>query len=36
LLNRFLAQYADMHLYNRLTLLLEPSGKCLRWKENHN
>lgn len=36
LLNRFLAQYADMHLYNRLTLILEPSGKCLRWKENHN
>lgn len=36
LLNRFLAQFADMHLYNRLTLILEPSGKCLRWKENHN
>jgi type VI secretion system protein ImpG len=36
LLSRFLAQYADMHLYNRLTLILEPSGKCLRWKENHN
>lgn len=36
ILNRFLAQFADMHLYNRLTLILQPSGKCLRWKENHN
>lgn len=36
LLNRFLAQFADEHLYNRLTLILQPSGKCLRWKENHS
>lgn len=35
LLNRFFAQYADMHLFNRLTLLLQPTGHCLRWKENH-
>ncbi|WP_428943816.1 type VI secretion system baseplate subunit TssF [Pantoea sp. FN060301] len=36
LINRFLAQFADEHLYNRLTLILQPSGKCLRWKENHS
>ncbi|MGV3344954.1 type VI secretion system baseplate subunit TssF [Enterobacteriaceae bacterium LUAb1] len=36
LLNRFLASFADEHLYNRLTLILQPSGKCLRWKENHS
>lgn len=35
LLNRFFAQYADMHLFNRLTLILQPKGHCLRWKENH-
>ncbi|EOD3506767.1 type VI secretion system baseplate subunit TssF [Cronobacter sakazakii] len=35
LLNRFFAQYADMHLFNRLTLILQPTGHCLRWKENH-
>ncbi|KEY59300.1 type VI secretion system baseplate subunit TssF [Serratia sp. DD3] len=36
LLNRFFALYADIHLFNRLTLILQPSGQCLRWKENHN
>ncbi|WP_047607528.1 type VI secretion system baseplate subunit TssF [Rahnella aquatilis] len=36
LLNRFFAQYADMHLFNRLTLILQPTGHCLRWKENHH
>lgn len=35
LLNRFFAQYADMHLFNRLTLILQPTGHYLRWKENH-
>ncbi len=35
LLNRFFAQYADRHLFNRLTLILQPTGHCLRWKENH-
>ena len=34
LLNRFFAQYADTHLFNRLTLILQPTGHCLRWKEN--
>lgn len=36
MLNRFFALYADIHLFNQLTLILQPSGKCLRWNENHN
>lgn len=36
MLNRFFALYADIHLYNQLTLILQPTGKCLRWNENHN
>lgn len=36
MLNRFFALYADIHLFNQLTLVLQPSGKCLRWKENHS
>ncbi|NWA02761.1 type VI secretion system baseplate subunit TssF [Pseudomonas gingeri] len=36
LLNRFFALYADIHLYNQLTLILQPTGKCLRWSENHS
>lgn len=36
MLSRFFALYADIHLFNQLTLLLQPSGACLRWKENHS
>ncbi|KEY58907.1 type VI secretion system baseplate subunit TssF [Serratia sp. DD3] len=36
MLNRFFALYADIHLFNQLTLVIQPSGKHLRWKENHN
>jgi len=36
MLHRFFALYADVHLYNQLTLILQPSGKCLRWNENHS
>ncbi|WP_318367414.1 type VI secretion system baseplate subunit TssF [Enterobacter sp.] len=36
MLNRFFALYADIHLFNQLTLIIQPSGKSLRWKENHN
>jgi len=36
MLNRFFALYADIHLFNQLTLILQPTGKCLRWKENHS
>lgn len=36
MLNRFFALYADIHLFNQLTLIVQPEGKCIRWKENHN
>ena len=36
MLNRFFALYADIHLYTQLTLVLQPTGKCLRWNENHS
>ncbi|CAG8863310.1 hypothetical protein PS627_00246 [Pseudomonas fluorescens] len=36
MLNRFFALYADIHLCNQLTLILQPTGKCLRWSENHS
>ncbi|ELY4320263.1 type VI secretion system baseplate subunit TssF [Cronobacter turicensis] len=35
LLNRFFALYADMNQFNQLTLIVQPEGKCIRWKENH-
>jgi len=36
MLNRFFGLYADIHLLNQLTLILQPTGKCLRWNENHS
>ncbi|NWD59195.1 type VI secretion system baseplate subunit TssF [Pseudomonas veronii] len=36
MLNRFFALYADIHVYTQLTLILQPTGKCLRWNENHS
>lgn len=36
LLNRFFALYADMNQFNQLTLLVQPEGTCIRWKENHS
>jgi type VI secretion system protein ImpG len=36
MLNRFFALYADIHLFNQLTLILQPTGRCLRWNENHS
>ena len=36
MLNRFFALYADMNLFNQLTLIVQPEGKCIRWKENHS
>ena len=32
MLHRFFALYADVHLFNQLTLVLQPTGKRLRWK----
>ncbi|WP_213877352.1 type VI secretion system baseplate subunit TssF [Pseudomonas sp. dw_358] len=36
MLHQFFNIYADVHLFNRLTLVLQPSGKKLRWNENHS
>lgn len=36
MLHRFFSLYADVHLFNQLTLVLQPTGKRLRWKENHS
>ncbi|MEG3134780.1 type VI secretion system baseplate subunit TssF [Rouxiella sp. T17] len=34
MLNRFFALYTDIHLFNQLTLIIQPSGQRLQWKEN--
>ena len=36
MLNRFFGLYADIHLFNQLTLILQPTGTCLQWNENHS
>jgi type VI secretion system protein ImpG len=36
LLSRFFELYADIHLFNQLTLIVQPSGECLRWNEKHS
>ncbi len=35
MLNRFFGLYTDIHLFNQLTLIVQPEGKCIRWNENH-
>ncbi|MDR0807075.1 MAG: type VI secretion system baseplate subunit TssF [Enterobacteriaceae bacterium] len=35
MLNRFFALYSDMNQFNQLSLIVQPEGKCIRWKENH-
>ena len=36
MLHRFFSLYADIHLFNQLTLVLQPTGKRLQWRENHS
>ncbi|WP_310607486.1 type VI secretion system baseplate subunit TssF [Buttiauxella brennerae] len=36
MLSRFFALYTDIHLFNRLILILQPTGERLEWEENHN
>lgn len=36
MLNRFFALYADIHLCTQLTLIIQPTGKSLRWNEHHS
>ncbi|WP_387691774.1 type VI secretion system baseplate subunit TssF [Photorhabdus sp. RM71S] len=35
MLSRFFALYTDIHLFNRLTLILQPTGERLLWEERH-
>lgn len=36
MLHRFFALYADVHLFNQLTLIILPTGKRIQWIESHN
>ena len=36
MLNRFFALYTDIHLFNRLTVIIQSTGERLEWQENHN
>lgn len=36
MLSRFFALYTDIYLFNRLIILLQPTGECLEWEEKHN
>lgn len=36
MLSRFFELYADIHLFNQLTLIIKPSGKRLQWNEKHS
>jgi type VI secretion system protein ImpG len=36
MLHRFFSLYADIHIFNQLTLVLQPTGKRLQWRENHS
>lgn len=36
MLSRFFALYADIHLCTQLTMILQPTGRCLRWSEHHS
>jgi type VI secretion system protein ImpG len=36
MLHRFFSLYADIHLFNQLTLVLQPTGKRLQWRENYS
>ncbi|MDO6410080.1 type VI secretion system baseplate subunit TssF [Pantoea phytobeneficialis] len=36
MLSRFFALYTDIHLFNRLILILQPTGERLEWEEKHH
>ncbi|HFS5794130.1 TPA: type VI secretion system baseplate subunit TssF [Citrobacter werkmanii] len=36
MLNRFFALYTDIHLFNRLIVIIQSTGERLEWQENHN
>lgn len=36
MLSRFFALYTDIHLFNRLIFILQPTGERLEWMEKHH
>ncbi|MFV0575030.1 MAG: type VI secretion system baseplate subunit TssF [Vibrio sp.] len=36
MLSRFFALYTDIYLFNRLIVILQPTGERLQWEEKHN
>lgn len=36
MLSRFFALYTDIYLFNRLILILQPTGERLQWEEKHH
>lgn len=36
MLSRFFALYTDIYLFNRLILILQPTGERLEWEEKHD
>ncbi|WP_373225114.1 type VI secretion system baseplate subunit TssF [Enterobacter cloacae complex sp. ESBL7] len=36
MLSRFFALYTDIHLFNRLVFILQPTGERLEWEEKHS
>ena len=36
MLSRFFALYTDIYLFNRLIVILQPTGERLEWEEKHN
>ena len=36
MLSRFFALYIDIYLFNRLIIILQPTGERLEWEEKHN
>lgn len=36
MLSRFFALYTDIYLFNRLIIIMQPTGERLEWEEKHN
>lgn len=36
MMSRFFALYTDIYLFNRLIIILQPTGERLEWEEKHN
>lgn len=36
ILSRFFALYTDIYLFNRLIIILQPTGERLEWEEKHS